>query len=101
DDLHKLLERFAVAPPYVLVGMSFGGINARVYGKMFPREVAGMVLVDSTHVDERESITPLGGGYLPYFPRLNPILGQILKKVGALRLLLDLPKTPFEPRTFA
>lgn len=101
DDLHKLVQGFGVAPPYVLVGASFGGIDVRVYGKMFPRDVAGMVLVDSTHVDERQSITPPGGGYLPYFPRLFPTVAQILKHTGALRLLVNLPKSPFEPRTFA
>jgi pimeloyl-ACP methyl ester carboxylesterase len=101
DDLHKLVQGFGVAPPYVLVGASFGGIDVRVYGKMFPRDVAGMVLVDSTHVDERQPITPPGGGYLPYFPRLLPAVAQILKHTGALRLLVNLPRTPFEPRTFA
>ena len=48
-----------------------------------------MVLVDSTHVDENEPITPLGGGYLPYFPRLIPTIAQILRQIGVLRMFMQ------------
>ena len=51
-DLHELLHRSGVPPPYVLVGASFGGLNVRVYNGLFTSEVAGMVLVDSAHEDE-------------------------------------------------
>jgi pimeloyl-ACP methyl ester carboxylesterase len=51
-DLLELLNRAGVPPPYVLVGASFGGLNARVYGGLYPNEVAGMVLIDSAHEDE-------------------------------------------------
>jgi pimeloyl-ACP methyl ester carboxylesterase len=51
-DLHALLHRAGVPGPYVLVGASFGGMNARVYASLFPDEVAGMVLADSAHEDE-------------------------------------------------
>jgi pimeloyl-ACP methyl ester carboxylesterase len=50
-ELHTLLERAGVKPPYVLVGHSIGGLIARVYASRYPREVAGMVLVDSTTED--------------------------------------------------
>jgi len=43
-----------VPPPYLLVGSSFGGLNARVYNGRYPQEVAGMVLVDGSHEDEPE-----------------------------------------------
>lgn len=51
-DLHALLKQAGVPGPYVLAGASFGGLNARMYGGMFPKEVAGIVLADSTHEDE-------------------------------------------------
>ena len=101
-DLHRLLRKAGVAPPYVLVGFSFGGICVRVYADKFRQEVAGIVLVDSTHVDERQPITPAGGGYLPYFPRLFPTVAQILRPLGVLRLFMPRREvTPFEPRTMA
>ncbi|PYT79238.1 MAG: hypothetical protein DMG40_17140 [Acidobacteria bacterium] len=53
-DLHELLERAGVLPPYVFAGASIGGMNSRVYGSLYPKEVAGMVLIDSAHEDELE-----------------------------------------------
>jgi len=45
-ELHTALEKAGVKPPYVLVGHSFGGIYARVFAEMYPKEVVGMVLLD-------------------------------------------------------
>jgi pimeloyl-ACP methyl ester carboxylesterase len=45
-ELHTALENAGVKPPYVLVGHSFGGIYARVFAERYPKEVAGMVLLD-------------------------------------------------------
>lgn len=52
EDLHLLLEKSKVPAPYVLVGHSLGGILARLYASYYPKEVVGMVLVDSAHEDE-------------------------------------------------
>lgn len=46
-ELHALLEKADVRPPYVLVGHSYGGILARLYALTYPTDVGGMVLVDS------------------------------------------------------
>jgi pimeloyl-ACP methyl ester carboxylesterase len=53
-DLHELLQRAPVVGPYVLVGHSIGGEYVRVFTAKFPSEVVGVVLVDSTHPDQRE-----------------------------------------------
>lgn len=45
-ELHTALQKAGIAPPYLLVGHSFGGIYARVFADMYPNEVAGMVLID-------------------------------------------------------
>jgi pimeloyl-ACP methyl ester carboxylesterase len=48
-ELHVLLGRAGVRPPYVLVGHSYGGLVARVFAEQYPLDVAGVVLVDATH----------------------------------------------------
>jgi len=52
DDLSLLLKTTGIAPPYVLVGHSIGGLFVRAYQRRHPEEVVGMVLVDSTPEDD-------------------------------------------------
>ncbi|MBL9137372.1 MAG: alpha/beta hydrolase [Verrucomicrobiales bacterium] len=47
-ELHTALENAGLPPPYLLVGYSFGGPYARVFGDLYPDEVAGLILVDPT-----------------------------------------------------
>ncbi len=51
DDLHHLLAAADIKPPYVLVGHSYGGMIVRLYADVYPKEVAGMVLVDTQKED--------------------------------------------------
>jgi pimeloyl-ACP methyl ester carboxylesterase len=51
-DLRHVLHQARIEPPYVLVGHSFGGFNVRVFAGGFPEEVAGVVLIDSSHPDQ-------------------------------------------------
>jgi pimeloyl-ACP methyl ester carboxylesterase len=46
DELHSLLERAGVPPPYLLVGHSFGGLTMPLFAARYPSEVSGVVLVD-------------------------------------------------------
>ena len=52
SDLHELLKRAGVPPPYVVEGGSIGGLNSRVFAGMYPKDTAGVVLDDSAHEDE-------------------------------------------------
>jgi pimeloyl-ACP methyl ester carboxylesterase len=52
SELEILLEQADIAPPYILVGHSFGGYNIRVFAANNPQMVAGMVLVDASHEDQ-------------------------------------------------
>jgi pimeloyl-ACP methyl ester carboxylesterase len=45
-ELHELLERAEVSPPYILVGHSFGGLTTRLFAARYPEQVAGLVLID-------------------------------------------------------
>jgi pimeloyl-ACP methyl ester carboxylesterase len=51
-ELHALLSKSQTLGPYVLVGHSFGGYNVRVFIGLYPDEVSGVVLVDSSHEDQ-------------------------------------------------
>jgi pimeloyl-ACP methyl ester carboxylesterase len=51
-ELHTLLNRAAVRPPYVLVGHSLGGFLVRLYTSSYPAEVSGLVLVDASHEED-------------------------------------------------
>jgi pimeloyl-ACP methyl ester carboxylesterase len=57
DELHTLLERTNVPPPFVLVGHSYGGLVAQLYISRYPDEVAGMVLVDSAHAKDWANVS--------------------------------------------
>jgi pimeloyl-ACP methyl ester carboxylesterase len=46
-DLHALLHVAHVPGPYVLAGHSVGGTYALVYAAQYPRQVAGVALIDS------------------------------------------------------
>lgn len=56
DDLHDLLSEADVRGPYVLVGHSYGGMLVRVYTARYPDDVAGVVLLDSSHPDQIERL---------------------------------------------
>lgn len=47
EELHTLLSKAGLSPPYVLVGHSMGGANMRMFAHDHPDEVVGMVLVDA------------------------------------------------------
>jgi pimeloyl-ACP methyl ester carboxylesterase len=51
-ELHALLTGADVAPPYVLVGHSFGGLYVRAFADLYPTDVVGLVLVDASHPDQ-------------------------------------------------
>jgi pimeloyl-ACP methyl ester carboxylesterase len=49
NDLHVVLNGANVEKPYILVGGSFGGLIVTHYASLYPNEITGVVLVDSTH----------------------------------------------------
>ncbi|MGH8580389.1 MAG: alpha/beta fold hydrolase, partial [Gammaproteobacteria bacterium] len=49
SELRTLLARAKVPPPYIVVGHSFGGYNARLFSSFYPDDTVGLVLVDSPH----------------------------------------------------
>jgi pimeloyl-ACP methyl ester carboxylesterase len=83
-DLATMLAKADVAPPYVLVGLSYGGPLIRLFAARHPQQVAGMVFVDIAH--EAVFTTP---GAQTYLRRSSTGLRLVawLAKIGLLRLL--------------
>jgi pimeloyl-ACP methyl ester carboxylesterase len=52
NGMHSLLAAAEVAPPYVLLGASFGGLLSYLYANTYPEDVVGMVLLDAMFPDE-------------------------------------------------
>jgi pimeloyl-ACP methyl ester carboxylesterase len=48
-DLHALLRAARVPGPYVLAGHSNSGLFSLLYASTYPRQVAGLVLIDAVH----------------------------------------------------
>ncbi len=52
EALRALLAGAAEPPPYLLVGHSYGGLVTRIFAARWPRETAGLVLVDPAHPED-------------------------------------------------
>ncbi len=55
-DLHELLQKSGERAPFVLVGHSYGGYIARIFYDMFPKNIAGIGLIDSAHEHQWERL---------------------------------------------
>jgi TolB protein len=53
-ELHALLVNAGIEGPYVVVGHSLGGMYMRLFADRYAEEVVGLVLVDSSHIDQFE-----------------------------------------------
>ena len=87
EELHELLNAAGVAPPYILVGHSFGGFNVRLFASRYRSETAGMVLVDSGHPDQPKRM-PQQLRMNAEFVRQGKLL-QFTEPIGIPRLLGD------------
>lgn len=50
-ELHQALQAAGLKPPYLLVGHSIGGLYQYAYARLYPEDVAAVLLVDPTHPD--------------------------------------------------
>jgi pimeloyl-ACP methyl ester carboxylesterase len=85
-ELHTLLENTGIPGPYILVGLSAGGMHVQMYADQYPDEVAGIVLVDPTPANLIAGFTQEERG--PLLPNLDQFsLLQKLEPFGLLRIL--------------
>ena len=82
-ELHTLLAKAGLHPPFILVGHSYGGWLVRLYASIYPAEVAGMVLVE-TGSDNPVRLLPNGkAGHASDLARGEPV--PPVKTSGPLR----------------
>lgn len=79
--LNRLLDKAGEKGPHILVGMSAGGVMVRQYYKQYPDNVVGLVLVDSSHEQQKNRLPAFEEGfdYLLHICRL-------LQPIGGVRL---------------
>ncbi|QLE59459.1 alpha/beta hydrolase [Nostoc sp. TCL26-01] len=85
-ELNSLLTQAEIAPPYILVGNSFGSYNVRLYAHYFPEKVVGIVLTDGLHETGMLKMSIYLQGLKLFFISgfIMSILGSIF---GIIRLL--------------
>jgi pimeloyl-ACP methyl ester carboxylesterase len=54
--LRELLGYAGLAPPYVLVCHSIGGLYANLFARLHPAEVAGVLFIEATHPHDQEML---------------------------------------------
>ena len=90
-ELRAALANAGIAPPYVFVGHSFGGLIARIFTAEFPDDVVGVVLVDSTHPHQLRR-----AGISHWYDGVNALLGlaPIASELGLVRAIVRLTHIP-------
>lgn len=87
-ELHELLARAGTIGPIVLMGHSIAGLYIRDYAALYPEQVAGLVLVDSSF--PLQDKTPVFEALAATARRSNPTLERFLERatfvVGTSRL---------------
>jgi pimeloyl-ACP methyl ester carboxylesterase len=104
-ELHALLGHAQVAPPYILVGHSFGGFNIRLFHQLYSSEAVGFVFVDSSQEDQgammSRAMREANAKDLRELQRMDSVMGFLIDlgiaRAGMSRTL-DAPAIPPELR---
>ncbi len=82
DDLARLLENAGVAPPYLVVPASIGGLTGEMFARRYPDRVAGLVFLDAANSGGVERAVRAA----TWIIRTSACLAPAAARLGALRL---------------
>jgi len=88
-ELHQMLHRAGLNPPFILVGHSFGGLVMRRYALLYPDEVAGVVLIDPMRSEQWPPFDPSRQSQLDLGRRLIRFAMPVAS-CGLARLMVSL-----------
>jgi len=95
-ELHSLLVNAHLPGPYILVGHSLGGLFMQMFACQYRREVAGMVLVDSTHPEQALRLAAaLGPAFSSEARQGFPVEGITYDDVLAMQTQVDAARGRF------
>lgn len=100
DRLHGVIEAAGIEGPYVLLGMSAGGVYVREYYARYPQNVVGMVLVDSSHEQQGDRMPPFEGTDMQRMLRVCSALQPlgVVRAMGTMGQMLDRIDVPADAR---
>lgn len=101
-ELRDLLIRSKEQAPFIMVGHSFGGINTRLFAHAYPENVAGIILIDSSHEDQGDRLPEPPYEFLSLlslqkFVTERPWLAGIAGSSGLSRLILQTQAPKYLP----
>jgi predicted alpha/beta hydrolase family esterase len=90
--LHKLLEKSGEKPPYIIAGHSLGGSYCQIFRDLYPNDVKGLVLIDSTHPDHNKNLAKTGYSITENQITLYKFISIIadIGIIGALNTIFDI-----------
>ena len=101
EELHEVLQAGNVAPPYVFVAASFGGLAALAYAASYPATLAGLVLVDPSHPEQSaaalavipssEPPVPAVESFKKYLQGFGPLWTESCQAIAKISDLGDVP----------
>lgn len=103
--LRQLLQAAGVAPPFVLVGHSFGALHANLFARAFADEVAGVLFLEATAPDDITELkrfqSPLQRGFIRLLDRISPRdpFDEIRNELETVRDIAEAPGFPPVPVT--
>lgn len=86
-ELHTLLLNANIEPPYIFLGHSLGGYNARLYHEQYPDDLAGMILLESAHPEQWNQFPAEVEGLVEEQVSLLNMM-SLLSNFGIVRLIL-------------